>query len=200
MALFWLSYFSSCCSALTRAIRSGGMVAAGMKLFPPTQGTLLASVLVRCTETRDLLLLPPGGSKVPAMVWATETALWESGCASTVTVDSPRADERPALTWTVADFSTPSSRPATIAWTRKKPSTAMTRTDRTKVVETTRSWSERCQRILASATARRCHRRPARSPRLTRSGSRRLIDRPKEDRRNAVIQSRCHRLRTAVTS
>src|SRR5260370_13567317 len=84
-------------------------------------------------------------------------------------------------------------------WTRKKPSTAMTRTERTRVVETTRSCSERCQRSFTCATTPRCHRRPARSQRLTRLGSRRMMARPKVDRRKAMIQLRCRPVLTAVT-
>src|SRR5437763_5325015 len=119
--------------------------------------------------------------------------------ASTFTLDCPIALVRPFLTRASAEFSALLSRPAATDWIRKKPSTAMTRTDRTSVVETTRSCSDRCQRSLSWATTLRCQRRPIRSQRLVRTGSRRMMARPTVDRRKAVTQFRCLPARAAVT-
>src|SRR5580765_5730752 len=119
--------------------------------------------------------------------------------ASTFTLDCPIALVRPFLTRASAEFSALLSRPAATDWIRKKPSTAMTRPDRTSVVETTRSCSDRCQRSLICATALRCQRRPTRSQRLARTGSRRPMARPTLDRRKAVTQFRCLPARAAVT-
>src|SRR6516165_995411 len=119
--------------------------------------------------------------------------------ASTFTLDCPIALVRPFLTRASAEFSALLSRPAATELIRKKPRTAMTRTERTRVVETTRSCSERCQRSLTRPKALRCHRRPARSQRLDRTGSHRMMARPKADRWKAVIQFRCLTARADAT-
>ena len=138
-------------------------------------------------------MLPLGCCSARAVVVATLTIVAVSpgdAGSSTFTLDSPSAAVRPFLTWESAEFSALVSSPAATDWIRKKPSTAMTRTESSKVVETTRSCSDRCQRNLTCATTLRCHRRPTRSQRLTRTGRRRMTARPKADRRKAVTQLR----------
>src|SRR5580698_11602285 len=78
--------------------------------------------------------------------------------------------------------------PCAMAWTRKKPRTAMTRADSSSVVATTRSCNDRCQRLRSWAAIRCCQRRWAHSLRLTLVGIRRRISRPRSERPNAVIQ------------
>ncbi len=81
-------------------------------------------------------MLPLACCNALAMVTARLTA--SLGCGAS-TSDCPSAFVRPILTWESAEFSALLSSPAAIDWTRKKPSTAMTRMERTSVVETTRS-------------------------------------------------------------
>src|ERR1700755_983058 len=119
--------------------------------------------------------------------------------ASTFTLDCPIALVRPFLTSASAESSAWLSRPAATDWIRKKPSTAMTRTDRTSVVETTRSCSDRCQRSLTCATALRCQRRPTRRRGWPGRATGRPMARPTLDRRKAVTQFRCLPARAAVT-
>src|ERR1700755_721976 len=119
--------------------------------------------------------------------------------ASTFTRDAPIALVRPFLTRASAEFSALLSRPAATDWMRKKPRTAMTRTDRSSVVETPRGCSDRCQRSRRCATALRSQRRPVRSQRLARTGSRRMMARPTVDRRKVVTQFRRLPARAAVT-
>ena len=109
--------------------------------------------------------MPLAFCSIPVVFIAT-LASPEEGCASTFTAVCASADGGRS-TWVTADFSALLSSPAAIDWTRKKPRTAMTSTDSTRVVETTRNCSERCQRLFSCATMRRCHRRPTRSQRLT---------------------------------
>ena len=115
-----------------------------------------------------------GGSSTCRAVWSSNTKL------------------APFCTWLRSVLSALLSSPAAIDWTRKKPSTAMTRADSTSVVETTRSCSERCQRLRSCAVIWRCQRRPVNKQRRTPAGSLRMTALPNGDRTKTVIQS-CRR-------
>ena len=121
------------------------------------------------------------------------------GGSSTCRLACPIADSAPVFTWERAALSALLSSPAAIDWTRKKPSTAMTSADSTSVVETTRSCSERCQRLRSCATSWRCQPRPANRLRRTRRAACAMTDLPNGDRKKLVMQSllpvgacRCH--------
>ncbi len=91
--------------------------------------------------------------RVLAMSSALSSATnWFCGGWSTSTLVCPSSEVRPASAWARAAVSALVSSPDEICSTRKKPSTAMTRADRTSVVETTLSCSERCQRLRTCAT------------------------------------------------
>src|SRR5487761_327923 len=98
------------------------------------------------------------------------------------------ATVRPCETWAVADRSLFWSRPSEICWVRKKPSTAMTRADRARVVVTTRRCSDRRHRHLSSAVVARCHRRPVRRTRLARRGSLRMTIRARREWRTVAYR------------
>src|ERR1700722_13345481 len=134
------------------------------------------------------------------VVAVASAANWSCGSSSTCSVAwLSNAKLAPLCTWLRSVLSALLSRPWAIDWTRKKPSTAMTRADSTSVVETTRSCSERCQRLRSCATIRRCQRRPVNRPCWIRPGSLRMTALPYGDRTKTVIQSCCLSLPAAAT-
>ncbi len=83
------------------------------------------------------------------------------------------ATVRPSLSWCAPEVRALFSRPLSTCWTRKNPRTVTTTTEITRVVATTRSWSERCQRRRICPATTRARRSSARRTRRTRGGSRR---------------------------
>ena len=68
----------------------------------------------------------------------------------------------PSLSWCAPEVRALFSSPLSICWTRKNPRTVTTTTEITRVVATTRSWSERCQRRRICPATTRARRPSAR--------------------------------------
>ena len=144
-----------CCSWVTLAMSFLGTLA-GLRFrlpYAPSSGEL-SDVWVRITTSN----VSPGPlSPCRSLAsWSSDLA-WVPGGPSRPGVFL--ATSRPSLIWCAAAVRVLFCRPLPICWTRKKPSTVATTTQMTRVVATTRSCSERCQRRRsrqASSRARRC--------------------------------------------